>query len=113
MLICDVCLYGPEGETLRDRKNGMMYDLCVMCVMLYVLCFILLWAGRQNTMGRKAIYTGRKAICYGPEGDYITGRKAMLCGLKGPGRKAYVGKSYTGELTKHLCLLVVFMFFRY
>ena len=66
MLIYDVYLYGPEGETSCDRKNGMMYDLCVMCVMLHVLCL----------------------YCYGPEGDYVTGRKALLCGPKGPGRKA-------------------------
>ena len=89
----------------------MTYVLCALCYMCYALYYYgpegkTLWAGRQSS-------TGRKAIRYGPEGDYITGRKAMLCGLKGPGRKAYVGKSYTGELTKHLCLLVVFMFFRY
>ena len=89
----------------------MTYVLCALCYMCYVKYYYgpegkILWAGRQFN-------TGRKAICYGPEGDYVTGRKAMLCGPKGPGRKAYVGKSYTGELTKHLCLLVVFMFFRY
>ena len=84
MLICDVCLYGPEGETLCDRKNGMMYDLCVMSIMLHVLCFILSWAGRQNAMGRKAIYYGPEGdIYYGPEGDYIMGRKAICYGPEG------------------------------
>ena len=71
------------------------------------MCYICVWAGRQLSYGPEG------DIYYGPEGDTITGRKAMLCGPKGPGRKAYVGKSYTGELTKHLCLLVVFMCFRY
>ena len=88
-----------------------------MCYVYYVTCVMF-----YTIVGRKAKYygpegnlirAGRRYIYYGPEGDYITGRKAMLCGPKGPGRKAYVGKSYTGELTKHLCLLVVFMFFRY
>ena len=84
-----------------------------MIYVLYVLeylcmCYICVWAGRQLSCGSKD--PGRKAMLCGPK---VPGRKAILCGPKGPGRKAYVGKSYTGELTKHLCLLVVFMFFRY
>ena len=82
----------------------MIYVLCVLCYM----CYVLYYHGPEGNL-----YGPEGDIYYGPEGEYITGRKAMLCGPKGPGRKAYVGKSYTGELTKHLCLLVVFMFFRY
>ena len=82
------------------------------------MCYICVWAGRQLSCGskdpgRKAMLCGskdpgRKAMLCGPKGP---GRRAILCGPKGPGRKAYVGKSYTGELTKHLCLPVVYVFF--
>ena len=70
------------------------------------MCYICVWAGRQ--------------LSYGPEGNYLMGRKAnilwagrrvslgpegivQLTGRSGPG-KAYVRKLYFGELTKRLCL---------
>ena len=66
--------------------------------LLYVLCMLcgpegnMLWAGRR--------------ICYGPEGV------VLMTGRSGPG-KAYVRKLYIGELTKHLCLPLLCMCFRY
>ena len=38
---------------------------------------------------------GRKAICYGPEGDYVMGRKAICCVMD---RKVGVGR--TGRFTQ-------------
>ena len=38
---------------------------------------------------------GRKAICYGPEGDYVMGRKAIRCVVD---RKVGVGR--TGRFTQ-------------
>ena len=57
------------------ERSGMICDICALCVRVFVLCVI---------------------YVYGPEGNYLMGRKAMLCGPKGPGRKAYVRKVYWG-----------------
>ena len=106
VLICDVCVYGPEGRTLCDREVGVMYELCVICIMLHVLCLYylgpegeILWAGRQSITGRKAIYImGRKAIllragrqCY-VDRKVRAGRQCYVDRKIRAGRRCYVDR---------------------
>ena len=68
----DMYVYtGRKAICYVTERSGMMYDICAMCARLNVLCVV-------NVMGRKA-------ICYGPEGNmlragrqYVMGRKAIM-----------------------------------
>ena len=83
----------------------MICMLYVVSCLLYMLC--MLWAGRRLYYGPEGnmLWAGRR-LCYGPEGV------VLRTGRSGPG-KAYVRKLYIGELTKHLCLQLLCMCFRY
>ena len=59
---------GRKAMCYVTERSVMIYDICVR---VNVLCAV-------NVMGRKA-------ICYGPEGDYVMGRKALCCGPEGQG----------------------------
>ena len=90
------------------ERSGMICDICALCVRVFVLCVIYVYGPEGNyLMGRKAniLWAGRR-VSHGPEGI------VQLTGRSGPG-KAYVRKLYIGELTKHLCFQLLCMCFRY
>ena len=74
----------PEGFDCMTGRSDMICDMYAICGKLIVMCAYV-W------------YVGRKAICYGPEGDYVMGRKAWcMTRRSGPG-KAYVRKCILGN----------------
>ena len=60
----------PEGFDCMTGRSDMICDICAICDKLIV-------------MRAMYVYVGRKAICYGPEGDYVMGRKALCYGPEG------------------------------
>ena len=73
------------------ERSGMIYDICALCVRVFVLCVIYVYGPEGNyLMGRKAniLWAGRR-LSHGPEGI------VQLTGRSGPG-KAYVRKVYWG-----------------
>ena len=57
----------PEGFDCVTGRSDMICDIC----------------DKIFVMRAMYVYVGRKAICYGPEGDYVIGRKALCCGPEG------------------------------
>ena len=75
--------------------------ICMLYVVRYLLYVLCMLCGPEGIMLR----AGRR-LCYGPEGV------VLWTGRSGPG-KENVRKLYIGELTKHYCLQLLCMCFRY